>query len=307
MAGRLPREMLASIVRRLSVTVGTGEIVEALNFANQHLASYYSWPWFLSEMTWTFRAPVTGTATVTSAGTVTLTDPSDPNFADYVDRNWRIQIGTYDYPVDEIIGDTITVDSTKVRPIAVTTATNFVLFHAGLTMPPDFQPGRDIACYNTTMRYRVRHVNRMAFERHWQSYKQMTSNIPLLFSDREPFYDSGAKAWRYQLQFCPRPASGTQVRISYYRRPSVVDLTTNAPMEWPEGFDEVLELVAAGRLAEANGDQKAMLGARRAKGLIRQLRGSVATAVMDETPMQNAPFGGAAWEEDGLSVLPREV
>ncbi len=77
MAGRLPREMLASVVRRLSVPAGTGEILEALNYANQHLAAYYAWPWFLSEMTWTFRAPVTGKATISSSGSATLTSMSD--------------------------------------------------------------------------------------------------------------------------------------------------------------------------------------------------------------------------------------
>ncbi len=306
MAGRLPREMLASVVRRLSVPAGTGEILEALNYANQHLAAYYAWPWFLSEMTWTFRAPVTGKATISSSGSATLASMSDGSADTYVDKNWRLQIGMHDYPVESISGNVATVDATKVRPLDVTTAADYLLFHAGLTMPDDFAPGRDIACYNTTMRYRIRHVNRMSFERHWQAYKQMTSNIPLLFSDREPLYDA-ANGWRYQLQFCPRPASGTQVRVSYYRKPSPVNLTTNEPLEWPEGFDEAVELIATGRLAESLGDARAMAGARRAKGLIRQLRGSVVTAVMDETPMQNAPFGGAAWEEDGLSVLPRET
>ena len=305
MAGRLPKEMLSSIVRRLSVPAGTGQILEALNFANKHLAAYYAWPWFLSEMTWTFRAPVTGLATVATNGTITFTSVSDADCGTYVDQNWRISIGPHDYPIQMASGGGAEYDETKARPVEITTPTAFIMFHAGLTMPADFMPGSDISCYNTTMRYRVRHVNRMAFERHWQSYKQMTSNIPLVFADREPLYD-GTK-WIYQLQFCPRPAANTQVRVAYYRTPTAISLTTNAPTEWPDGFDEVLELIAAGRLGEELGDPAAVAGARRAKGLIRQLRGSVATAVMDETPMQNAPFGGASWEEDGLSVLPREV
>jgi len=297
--------MVAAVQRGLSVPVGTGEIVAALNYANEHLAGYYSWPWFLSEMTWTFRAPVTGTLNILD-GDVTLESVSDAGWTNYVDLNWRLQVGVHDYPIAGLSGAALLLDTAKTRPIDVGAGTNYVLFHAALTLPEDFSPGKDIACYNTTMRYRVRHMNRMAFERHWQSYKQMASNIPMIFCEQEPLFDA-VLGWRHLLQFCPRPTSGTQVRIAYYRSPKPVDLVTNKATEWPRGYDEVLELLALGRLAELKGDQRAMLAAKRATGLIRQLRGSVATAIVDDTPQQNAPYGGASWEEGGLSVLPREA
>lgn len=304
MQARLPREMVAAVQRGLSTPVGNGEIVAALNYASSHLADYYAWPWFLSEMTWTFRAPVTGTCSIVD-GDVTLESVSDAGWTNYVDLNWRLQVGQHDYPIDAVSGGTVLFDTSKVRPIDVGTGTNYVLFHAALTLPADFKPGKDIACYNTTMRYRVRHMNRMAFERHWQAYKQMASNFPLVYCEREPLYDA-VLGWRYQLQFCPRPVSGTQVKVAYYRSPEPVNLATNAPTEWPTGYDEILELLALGRLGELMGDMRAVLAGKRATGLIRQMRGMVATAVMDETPQQNAPYGAASWEEGGLSVLPRE-
>ena len=305
MKARLPREMVAAVQRGLSVPVGTGEVVAALNYASEQLAGYYAWPWFLSEFTWTFHASVTGTCTVSGA-TVTILTASDAAYATYVDKNWRIQIGQHDYPVDTVGGGEVGLDVNKVSPIEVGSAATYVLFHAGLTLPSDYKPGSDIACYSTTMRYRLRHLNRMSFERHWHAYKQMASNMPMIYCEREPFYDL-VLGWRYQLQFCPKPVAGTQVRVTYYRAPQAIDLVANHATEWPTGYDEVLELLALGRLAELKGDSRAMLGAKRAKGLIRQLRGKVATAIMDETPQQNAPYGGASWEEGGLSVLPREV
>lgn len=304
MDARLPREMLAAVVRDLSVPVSPAVVVEALNYASAQLAGYYAWPWFLSEMTWTFPAPITGTATATGTQ-VTLVSTSGSTSS--VDKNWRVQIGTYDYPVDTLLGSVINVDISKTRIYPVADPAAYTLYQSSLTMPPDFIPGKDITCYNTQMRYRVRHVSRQAFERHWQSYKQMASNMPIIYTEREPFLDtSPGGGWRHQLQFCPRMTSNTQVRIAYYRNPAPIDPVDNQPSEWPTGYDEVIELLALGRLGEKLGDKQAMLGGRRAQGLIRQLRGGVATAAMDSTPQQNSPFGEAFWEQGGLSVLPRE-
>lgn len=307
MKARLPREMLAAVTRKLSVSVGLNTIVEALNYASAQLAGYYAWPWLVSEITYTFPAAVTGQCMVNDDGTIEVFDPSDANFTSYVDQNWRILVGTADYPILSGAQSLMTVDMEKVVPITTTARVNCTLFQSSVTMPADFMPGKDITAYNTTMRYRIRHINRQAFERQWQSYKQMYSNMPLSFADREPFYDSTPPGrWKYQLQFCPRPVANTQIRVTYLRFPKAIDLTTNAPTEWPQGYDEVIELLAAGRIGEEHGDAKAILGAKRAKGLIRQLRGGVATAVIDDTPEQNAPYGGASWEQDGMAVLPRE-
>jgi hypothetical protein len=297
--------MIAAVTRDLRVPVGNNVILEALNYASQQLAGYYAWPWFLSEATWTFRAPLTGTCTVSSTGVFTIVSISDPDYYSYIDRNWRIMIGISDYPIASIEPGEISADSSKVGPVASATPVDFTLFHAGLTMPADYRPGTDFACYHTTLRYRIRHVNRMAFERHWQAYKQMSSQTSLVYSEREPFYDA-IQGWRHQLQFCPPPAGGTQVRISYQRRPSDINPVTNLPIEWPVGYDEVIELLALGRIGQKTGDLVAVNAAKRAQGLVRQLRGAVATAIIDETPQQGSGFSGASWEQDGLSVLPRE-
>lgn len=306
MKARLPREMLAAVTRGLSVSVGLNVIVEALNYASEQLAGYYAWPWFMSETTWTFRAPVTGTCTV-SNGTITVVTSSDASFYTYVTKLWRIAIGQFDYPVSAVAAGQVTLDTTKTKALDVATAANFTLFEAGMPMPADFMPGHDLTCYNTGQRYRVRHIGRSGFERHWQAYKGMASNMPLVYADREPYYDTNAAAWVSALQFCPRLSVGTQVRISYQRSPVALDFATNAPSEWPKGYDEVLELLALGRLGELYSDSQAVIAGKRAKGLIRQLRGIVATAVRDDTPDQHTPYGGASWESDGLSVLPREV
>lgn len=309
MYARLPREMLAAVTRSLNVPVGTNVIVEALNYASAQLAGYYSWPWLLSEATWTFKTPITGSGDMASSGIFTvdgsITDPGSS--ISYVNQNWRLLVGQHDYPIMTANAGQFVIDTTKNSPVVVSNAT-FRLFQACVTMPADFRPGSDFACYNTTMRYRIRHVNRMSFERHWQAYKQMSTNTSLVFSDIEPFYDDAPPgSWKHRLQFCPPPAPTTQVRVAYQRVPNVIDPVANAPTEWPQGYDEALELLAIGRIGEMTGDSAAMMAAARAKGLIRQLRGAVATAVVDDTPIQNTSFGGASWEQDGLSVLPRET
>lgn len=309
MYARLPREMLASVTRSLNVPVGTNVIVEALNYASMQLAGYYSWPWFLSEATTTFRPPVTGIGTINSTtlpGRVTYSSISDPLANTYVNENWRVMFGQHDYPVLLDTGTYLSFDTTKVTPVDVT-AQPFRLFQSSIRMPDDFRQGSDFACYNTTLRYRIRHVNRMSFERHWQAYKQMATNTALVFADAEPFYDASNARWVDRIQLCPPPAAVTQIRIAYQKTPAQIDLVTNAPTEWPEGYDEVIELLALGRIGESTGDGAAVMAARRATGLIRQLRGAIATAVVDDTPIQNTSFGGASWEDGGLSVLPREV
>ncbi len=309
MHARLPREMLAAVTRDLNVPVGTNVIVEALNYASMQLAGYYSWPWLLSEATTTFRPPLTGTGTIansTTPGRATISSITDPAFDVYVNENWRIMFGQHDYPVLTATPSYVTFNTDKVYPVDQA-AQPFRLFQSSIRMPADFRQGSDFACYNTTLRYRIRHVNRMSFERHWQAYKQMATNTALVFADMEPFYDTSNNRWVDRIQLCPPPASVTQIRIAYQRTPNPIDLVTNAPTEWPEGYDEVIELLALGRIGEKTGDQGAVIAARRATGLIRQLRGAIATAVVDDTPIQNTSFGGASWEEGGLSVLPREV
>lgn len=307
MFARLPREMLASVARDLNVSVGTNVIIEALDYASVQLAGYYSWPWLLSEATYTFRAPLTGTGTLGLDNVFTISDISTVDDYGYVNENWRLVIGLHDYPVKTCLPGVITLDTSKVSVVPVTDA-SFRLFQAALTMPADFRPGSDFTAYNTTLRYRVKHLNRIAFEKHWQAYKMMSSNVSLAYTDIEPFYDNGlVPAWRYRIQFCPPPVGDTQIRISYQRMPNRIDVVTNAPTEWPTGYDEIIELLALGRIGEKNGDAGAVVAARRAQGLIRQLRGAVATAVIDETPVQNSGYGQASFEEGGLSVLPRET
>lgn len=304
MFARKPKEMLAAVTRDLSVPVGTNVIIEALSYASEQLAGYYTWPWFQSEMTWTFRNSVTGMCTITESGVATFQSISDVNVGAYADRNWRLIIGLHDYPILTVTGAGATLDFNKIRPYPLAVSTPFRLAHTSLTLPEDFRPGSDFACYNTTLRYRIPHVPRLVFERYWQSYKQMISNTALVCTDQEPLYD-GEIGWRNMIQFCPAPVGGTQVRIAYQRSPTALDFVNNKTTEWPRGYDEVLELLALGRIGEKTGDTKAIMGSRRAKGLIRQLRGSVATAVVDNAPLQNTSFGGAYWEGEMGSVLPR--
>jgi len=307
MYARLPREMLAAVTRDLNVPVGTNTIAEALEYASAQLAGYYSWPWFLSEFTYAFRQSITGTCTLSGGTILELVTYDDPGSSmDFVDQNWRIQIGMSDYRIKYTDQGAIGIDYSKNRGVPIGTATAFKLFHAGLSLPTDYRVGSDFACYHTSLRYRIKHVSRMAFERYWQSYKQMQSNTSLVFADADPYYSDG-QGWRHHLQFCPPPAANTEVRVSYQRMPTAIDFENNTPTEWPLGYDEVLELLALGRLAQKTGDAMAMNSAKRAQGLIRQLRGAVATAVMDDTPQTNASFGGASWEQEGLSVLPRET
>lgn len=289
--------MIANVQRALGrCEVGLLDIARELEVANRTLHLSYSWPWTYSE--WDLRIPTSrnaGTASV-AAGSTAVTGVGTDFPVGLT--GWRIRFS-------DAIGDYLVASCasatalTLAQPVqdAVTEATCF-LWQEVFEMTDEYDPGSEIALIMPELRYVIPKIPRLTFENIAAAYRAIQTPYPVGYVDHEPVTPGGPM----RVRFVPPIVGPASLRLVYRRRPPELQ-TLTATTNLPEGFDRVLELMAEFALRAQNGFPYAAEAQARADGLLRVLRRSVATAVID---FRAIPRGlpESSFFANGLGVLP---
>ena len=289
MARRTLEAMVGATQRRLGgVSVGLGEIVEALASANRDLHAKWDWPWTYAETTIDIPANYS-TGTVTFNANTALVTGSGTTW-DTTWTNRRIQMGpaSIAYRVNAFTSPT-TLNLLE-SPNTSQAGAGYTIFQDTYQLPADFEPGQDMNLANLQLRDRISHIPRQSMDEQSIVLTQFFTNVQMAYADAG--YDPVTR--RYLMKIIPPPGGVQQLRFRYRRMPA--DLTLPGQYtEIPESFDDVLEWMALVELAAIAGkpDMSKFADAKATRKL-KDLRRRIAM-----TPIENSAANHAGGVADG--------
>ena len=303
MPARTLGTIAAAIQRHTDGEIPFGEIVEAINNANQEIHEKFEWPWTRAET----YIEVQGTYTT---GTISVADGSTAvtGAGTAWNTGWlykRILIGNTDYPIAAVTGaNTLTL----VQPINQGQSyvnVNYAIFQDTYPLPADCEFGTILVVVNPIFRVRLYYIPTYTLERQniW---------IPGFFTNYQfGFCDAGQDDATHAnlIRMTPPPSAVGEYRMIYRRRPP--DLSTLAQQTMlPRSFDSVLEKYAE-YLARFN-RKTPMPGWMEVKSeayqLLQNMRRKVAGSMYDNFatysgyPLTNAP--SSSTYANGLFIGP---
>lgn len=300
MPRRTLQAMIAQVQRNLAgASVPLGTIHKAIETAHMDLHQGYPWPWMVAETNILIPPPystglisiMNGTSLVVGIGT--NWDPT------WTGRRLRMGTGNVDYIVDTITSPLSLTLRQPVNLSANVVGQGYTLYKDTFEMPADFVPGSDFYLANPTLRVRLKHVPRYHFERQMNVLRTLMTNISTLYTDAE--YNTESE--RYQIRLAPPVGAVGEYRLVYFRMPpnlSELDQVTY----FPEGFDEVIELMAEAELRARLNIPGAPVAQARAAAKIRLLKKQVAVATVENQPSTGGYPGDSSFSIDGLSIAP---
>lgn len=300
MARRTLRQIVAEIQRMPGLErIGPGEIMDKVNTAHKDLLNQ-PWPFNYAETNVLIPAPYTtgtvsivdGTNTVTGAGGATW------NVA-WTGR--RIQFGTpnnVDYIVSAVTGVNTLTLAQNINVGADIANSTYTLYQDTFTYPADYLFGSDVAMLNPVIRNRVVKVPRYKFELVMNSgMRSMFTNVPLVYCDH-----GQTAAGLFQFRIGPPCAGVAEYRLPYHSIASDFNALANIAM-LPEGFDEVITLVAASKLYDLYkmpGESQAAKAL--ADGKIRLLKRLTSVQTIDDVPDALFEIPDSSISQWGMSI-----
>jgi hypothetical protein len=299
MARRTVQQIIAEIQRMPGLSrIGPGEIMDKVNTAHKDLVNQ-PWPFNYAETNVLVPAPY-------SIGTVSITDQTAAvtGAGTIWDPTWtgrRLQVGgsNMDYVVSAVTGvGTLTLAQPINLGANVVNAT-YVLYQDTFTYPVDYLVGSDVAMLHPTIRFRISKIPRYRFE------MMMNAGMRSFFTSIQQFYcDHGEDATTglYRFRLGPPPGGVAEYRLCYHRIAS--DFTTGALTTMlPEGFDEVVTLVAASKLYDLYKMPGESTAAKMlADGKIRLLKRQYATQTIDDIPDAAFEIPDSSISQWGMSI-----
>ena len=275
---------MASVQRSLrGANVSLGEVHQAIDTANKKVHLSFHWPWSYGDTNLLIQAPWSG-----PVGTVDVVNQVSPSLLESnsggLDTTWtgmRIQVGNsnVDYKVASFpAADQILLAQPLNLATPLVDAT-YTLYKDTYTLPADCDVAQDLMIAIQNVQIVVRHVPRYTFENYALAQLQSSTSMTQFYADTEFNTTLGL----YQIRFMPPISTVGEYRLVYRKRPP--DLTApNATSALPEGYDEILELVASAKLMGDYGLPGAEKKAAEAAGAIRLMRRMVEGALIDNQP-----------------------
>ena len=319
MARRTFAQMVAAVQRSMNgVDVSGGEIQQALETAHKELHLNYDWPWSYAEANILIPQPTTtGTLSIAKGDTVVYiagcTDfpfvPVIPGlFSPWPIRGYRLKIGDASNNVDYIVadgtavnvgGDAYTVELAQPFNSADVTDSTVTLYKDRFPLPQDCDPGQDIFISQQNLRIKIKHITRPQFEAQALILKPMATNLTMFYTDA--FFDGNDNT--YGIRFMPPISQMGEYRILYRKRPADFTASTDYT-EIPEGYDEVLELIAEARIKFVTNTPGSEQAKMRAEAKLKMMRRRMATAAVDNQPKFSGGLSDSSFSQNGLSVTP---
>ncbi len=300
MSRRTVQAMIASVQRALSANnVPLGDIHKAINTAYKDTSSAWDWPWLYAE--WNVLIPppyTTGTISIANGtasvvGVATVWDPT------WVGRRIRFGGNNVDYIILNIINPTMLTLAQPVNLGANLVGSAYRMWQQEYLMPLDFDPGNDIFLGQPTLRYRIKHIPRYSFEQQGIVLKQLFTSIQMFYTDSGCDEATGA----YKIQFMPPVSQVGEYRLVYRKRPDDLSIPTQVTAI-PEGYDEVLELIAESRLRIEYNLPAPEGPMMRAQAKLKMLRRMISAAMIDNQPLVHGAMSDSSISQWGLMIGP---
>ena len=287
MARQTFRQVVADIQRKPGLArVSLGQIYDAVQSAAKDLGNE-PWPWNYAESNVLVPPPyTTGTINVTDgtnvvSGVLTVWDPT------WYGRRIRFSNSNLDYIVQSFTNPTQLLLEQPVNLGANVVNGTYTMYQDTYAYPADYIIGSDVALLQPVIRTRVPKVPRYKFELYMNSgLRSMSTNIQMFYCDQgEDLTVNSASGFsgRYRFRLGPPRAGPAELRLCYHQM--APDFAAAAQTTFPEGFDEIISLVASSRLY----DYQMMPGESTATkmiaaGKIRLLKRQVSTQTIDDVP-----------------------
>lgn len=304
--------MISSLQRRLwPVRVPLGEILQALQTAAKDLDAKYEWPWSYGEANISIRPPYsTGTVTVNPNSTLvagTGTDFSTPGIVAGIvgerHSGWRLRINgrTSDWLIAYSAGVT-DIDPVLVNLVleqepnvdASLIDQSYMVFKDEYAMPSDFQPGSQLLLCHQESRLPITYRPVSTVAEMAASFRGSSASAPVAYSD----------CGRNRIRFTPTLLTRMELKLIYKR--VVPDFAATSDTTYlPEGYDELVELVAEAKLRMENGMPDANATGRAATKF-GALKRQISTSQMLVDGTSGSGMADSSISDRGLFILPLE-
>jgi hypothetical protein len=296
------RQVVADVQRMPGLgSCSLGEIIDAVAQAAQRLGNE-PWPWNYAETNILVPAPystgtvdvVNGTATVT--GTTTVWDVS------WYGRRMRFGNSNLDYIVSTINSPTSITLAQPVNLTASLSGSTYVIYEDTYLYPADYIFGSDVSLSQPLIRDRILKIPRYRFENVMNAWaRSMSTNIQLFYCDHGLDLSNGSTARRYRFRLGPPPAGPVELRLCYHQM--APDFVPGELVTLPEGYDEILGLMAASDLyGENKGKGMGDEIRARAAGMIRLLKRQVASQTIDDVPDASSEVSDSSISQYGMMI-----
>lgn len=286
------RQIVADVQRKPGLeNISLGEIMDAVSTASRDLGNQ-PWPWNYAETNVLVPAAYsTGTVSITDAttavtGLLTVWTP-------YVGLNgWRIRFGNsnLDYIIASINNATSITLAQPVNLGANLVNSGYTLYQDTYAYPSDYILGSDVALLQPVIRTRIPKVPRYKFEMVMNAgLRSFSTNIQMFYCDTGEGLapaGQGPAQLAFQFRLGPPPSGPAELRLCYHKMsPDMNIITGNQTTMLPEGYDEIIGLVAASKLYDLHKQPGQSEAAKLlAAGKIRLLKRQVATQTIDDIP-----------------------
>lgn len=281
--------------------IGMGEIIEAIQTASKDLGNQ-PWPWNYAETNIAIPAVyTTGTVTVT-IGSATVTGAATTWDPTWYGRRIAFGNSNLDYIVSSIGGvGTLTLDQPYQGASNLTNVT-YSMWQDTYLYPSDYIIASDTALLDAELRTRVRKIPRYRFEQLMNAgYRRMFSSIALFYCDHGEDLSAGNYG-AYRFRLGPPLSGAKELRLCYHRMaPDLANPTDKTML--PEGFDELLPLVAAAKLYDMDKERGSSFEVKAlAAGKIKLLKRQVATQTIDDLPEPTSEIPDSSMSQWGLMI-----
>lgn len=299
MARATYRQVIADVQRKPGLEMlSIGEVIDAVGTAAKDLGNQ-PWPWNYAESNVLVPPPyTTGTVDiVNNTGSVT---GNGVNWAPLMGQfGWRIRFGNsnLDYIISNIVAPGLILLAQPVNLAASLVNSSYTLYKDTYEYPSDYIAGSDVALLQPTIRTRIPKIPRYKFEMMMNAgLRSFSTNIQMIYCDQ-----GQTSFGTFQFRLGPPPAGPAELRLCYHSM--TPDIVLSDLVLLPEGYDEIVGLVAAAKLYDTHKQQGESENCKAiAAGKIRLLKRQVATQMIDDVPTMAQEVPDSSISQWGMMI-----
>jgi hypothetical protein len=296
------RQIIADVQRYPSLdTISLGQIIDSISTVTKDIGNQ-PWPWNYAETNILVPAAYsTGTVSVAN-GSATVIGAGTTWNTSWYGRRIRFGNSNLDYTVAVINGVGSLTLTLPVNLSASLLNSGYTMYQDTYVYPSDYLIGSDVALLQPTIRARIPKIPRYKFEMAMNAgLRSFSTNIQMFYCDHGQDDTTGAFSRRFRFRLGPPPTGPAELRLCYHSMaPNIAaaEMTT-----LPDGFDEVITLMAAARLY----DLQKMPGLSDpvkaiAAGKLKLLRRAVTTQTIDDVPNATMEMPDSSISQWGLMI-----
>ncbi len=306
------QQVIASVQRMPGLErVSLGKIMDAVQTAAKDVGNQ-PWPWNYATSNVLVPAPysdgtisiVNGTNLVT--GTSTLWNSLGTGSDGLSITGWCIRFGNsnLDYRIVNVASDTSLTLTQPVNLSASLVNSGYTIYKDTYLYPADYILGSDVGLYQPLIRTRISKIPRSKFEAIMNAgLRSFSTNITQFYCAAEVGIAGATKYFQFRL--APPPSGPSELRLVYH---SIANFFINQSMmqdqtDLPDGFDEIIALVAASKLYDVQKmPGESMQAKALAEGKIKLLKRAVSTDTIDDTSNPNIEVPDSSISQWGMTI-----